>query len=238
MGRTETDWLRAAILANGGTCDDLPDNLESTLYKRLIEVCASGGGGGGGGSSVQSDWAQTDSTAASYIRNKPFGDVPTGGDTIAWDGNTDGLVSVGGIFYKVSDAVPTINDFANGAIFETIEGSMEIPADEVFEEPDGMIMVSDSFIVVSIPGLEIGGMVFAETGFYIPLDLGVWQPVLTIPNYTGFPITEKINKKYLPNVFIQDERFIYLTSGGVDESKKFLVFVNDKGELQISERYG
>lgn len=42
---TETGYLRAAIIANGGTCDDLPDNLESTLYKRLIEVCANGGGG-------------------------------------------------------------------------------------------------------------------------------------------------------------------------------------------------
>lgn len=46
---TETELLRATILALGGACDDLPDNLESTLYKRLIEVCASSGGGGGGG---------------------------------------------------------------------------------------------------------------------------------------------------------------------------------------------
>lgn len=45
---TETAFLRAAIIANGGTYDDLPDNLESTLYERLTEVCASGGGGGGG----------------------------------------------------------------------------------------------------------------------------------------------------------------------------------------------
>lgn len=46
---TETELLRATILALGGSCDDLPDNLESTLYKRLIEVCASSGGGGGSG---------------------------------------------------------------------------------------------------------------------------------------------------------------------------------------------
>ena len=47
--KTETELLRATILALGGACDDLPDNLESTLYKRLIEVCASAGGGGGSG---------------------------------------------------------------------------------------------------------------------------------------------------------------------------------------------
>ena len=32
---------------------------------------------GGGGTSVQSDWNQTDETAADFIKNKPFGDVPT-----------------------------------------------------------------------------------------------------------------------------------------------------------------
>lgn len=39
MGMTETGYLRAAILTLGGVCDDLPDNLESTLYRRLIETC-------------------------------------------------------------------------------------------------------------------------------------------------------------------------------------------------------
>lgn len=46
---TETDFLREAIKARGGSCDDLPDNLESTLNKKLIEACQSGGGGSGGG---------------------------------------------------------------------------------------------------------------------------------------------------------------------------------------------
>lgn len=46
---TETDYLREVIKAQGGSCDDLPDNLESTLYKKLIETCAAGGGGSGGG---------------------------------------------------------------------------------------------------------------------------------------------------------------------------------------------
>lgn len=32
---------------------------------------------GGGGDSVQSDWNQTDETAADFIKNKPFGDVTT-----------------------------------------------------------------------------------------------------------------------------------------------------------------
>ena len=35
---------------------------------------ASLGGSGGGGASVQSDWNQTDETAADFIKNKPFGD--------------------------------------------------------------------------------------------------------------------------------------------------------------------
>lgn len=46
---TETELMREAIKAQGGVCDDLPDNLQSTLLKKLIETCAAGGGGGGGG---------------------------------------------------------------------------------------------------------------------------------------------------------------------------------------------
>lgn len=47
--KTETELLQDAIRASGGTCDDLPDTLPSTLLKKLIETCSSGGGGSGGG---------------------------------------------------------------------------------------------------------------------------------------------------------------------------------------------
>ena len=47
-------------------------NLEPiTRMERFLKEY---GGGSGGGSSVQSDWNQTDSSAAGFIKNKPFGD--------------------------------------------------------------------------------------------------------------------------------------------------------------------
>lgn len=42
-----------------------------TRLEYFLKQAGSGGGGGGG---VQSDWNQTDDTAADFIKNKPFGD--------------------------------------------------------------------------------------------------------------------------------------------------------------------
>ena len=71
------------------------------------------------GPSVQSDWNQTDDTQPDFIRNKPFGDGLLGGDTLTWDGNTDGHLlweGVGFPMYHVSDSVPSIEDFSDGFI--------------------------------------------------------------------------------------------------------------------------
>lgn len=38
---TTTELLRAAILAQGGNVDNLPDKLQTTLLKRLVETCES-----------------------------------------------------------------------------------------------------------------------------------------------------------------------------------------------------
>lgn len=57
---TETELMREAIKAQGGVCDNLPDNLQSTLLKKLIEACAAGGGGGGGGGTVSTKYKQPD----------------------------------------------------------------------------------------------------------------------------------------------------------------------------------
>lgn len=44
-----------------------------------------GSSGGGGGASVQSDWNQTDETAADFIKNKPFVVVHLNWETFALD---------------------------------------------------------------------------------------------------------------------------------------------------------
>ena len=43
--RLKSTLLRKVITAQGGSCDDLPDNLQSTLLERLAATCGGGGGG-------------------------------------------------------------------------------------------------------------------------------------------------------------------------------------------------
>ena len=51
--------------------------LEGTNVVKAKLADAFNSGGGGGGSTVKADWAETDSTADSYIRHKPFDVVDT-----------------------------------------------------------------------------------------------------------------------------------------------------------------
>lgn len=44
---TKTEYLKTLITTAGGDASSLPDNLESTHYKALIEALANGTGGGG-----------------------------------------------------------------------------------------------------------------------------------------------------------------------------------------------
>ena len=44
---TNTEYLKTLITTAGGDASSLPDNLESTHYKALIEAMANGTGGGG-----------------------------------------------------------------------------------------------------------------------------------------------------------------------------------------------
>lgn len=68
--RIET-YLKA--LCNGDSCDIEPKSRIEAYLKALYDN--GGGGGGGGGKSVQTDWDQTDATAADFLKNKPFGDA-------------------------------------------------------------------------------------------------------------------------------------------------------------------
>lgn len=72
-----------------GTIQEVPDDV-ALIIERYQEDrnkepdpvnppfdCCGCETGGGSGVSVQADWEQTDETAADFIKNKPFGDLPT-----------------------------------------------------------------------------------------------------------------------------------------------------------------
>ncbi len=159
---------------------------------------------GGGGTSVQSDWNQTDETAADFIKNKPFGEMY--GDTLVFDGNTDGLPNVYEMLFKVSDAIPTYNDIANGG-YSIVNGNMtpfsaeDLPESDVVS-PDGIIMAGLFAIVPpEMAGVESEylGMAFPEAGTYFAYSagMGAFVTELQINGYTEFWGLKKLDRKYL-----------------------------------------
>lgn len=134
------------------------------------------------------------------------------GDTLTWDGNTEGLVTLTsteilGCFVKISDAVPTISDCENGMFVKTADGAEKAyTADEMNEIYNTIGVVGSQLGVYVIP---IAGFVLLDT-FTFP-EAGVWvaymdnmpyPTTITIPGYTGFvseqTVVTPIPTEYLP----------------------------------------
>lgn len=184
--------IAASLEAAAEMGAEVPEGANSNNLPNLIRSIPKGGGA--------SSWND--------LTDKPFGEETVVlGDTLAWDGNTEGLTNVLGVFYKISEQVPTIEDFANGCTvkFFTPEGEFEeaYTAESFVEDPEGLIFFGDGgFVVVgdAALGVDIDGLVFQETGLYLMNQGGVaWVSSITIPGYT-FAKTElkTIEPKYLP----------------------------------------
>lgn len=125
-----------------------------------------------------------------------------GGDTLTWDGNTEGLVSVLNVVYKVSDAVPAMDDFANGAT-ACINGTNQefYSGTDGIQFADGLIVIAGWAIVVvpqDLAGVDLAGFMFAEAGTYFMNDPGaVVCTSITIPGYTGF-VKKQLKEEYIP----------------------------------------
>lgn len=158
----------------------------------MLRGFVGGGGGSGGGAKTWDD----------------LGYSPTGGDTLEWDGNTEGKTAVMGGLYHVSDAIPTIEDFANGCFIKMSfdDDYHEVSAVEVVDQ--GVLISVLDFYCWVIPndsvGLDLGdGTVIDKPGTYFMSADGVHTTSLTIPGYTGFPSVNKVPEKYLPEDYIK-----------------------------------
>lgn len=167
------------------------------------------GSGGAGGTSVQSDWNQNNKAEPDFIKNRPFGETATGGDTLTWDGNTDGKLvielasNVNAV--KVSDAVPTPSDFSNGSIeVLSIGTAYEVSAEDIQDTYNKYGLITTySILIAPADNFNLPG------GTIIVPEKGVWflhnpegreyTQSLTINGYTGFPVVKKIDGKYLPD---------------------------------------
>ena len=138
------------------------------------------------------------------LKDKPFGEMY--GDTLVFDGNTDGLPNLYEMVFKVSDAIPTYNDIANGG-YLIVNGNMtpfsaeDFPYSDVVS-PDGIIMAGMFAIVPSeMAGVESEyfGVAFPEAGTYFAYsaDVGAFVTEFQINGYTEFLGLKRLDRKYL-----------------------------------------
>lgn len=162
------------------------------------------------------------------------GEMETGGDTLEWDGNTEGLVSVEDVYYKVSDVVITADmgiesmttEVSTGEIYSNTPNFSMVPG----------VGIGSAVIYVSTDNTTVGEATFIEKGIYFSINNGVFTKRITIPGYTGFPIVKKLDEQYLPDTVVKDgDTEFILASSTEGSTKKFKVTVDDTGTLTTTE---
>lgn len=167
---------------------------------------------------------QTDPSKADYVKGKeeflkhkhswkdlPDKPVVLGGtaDTVSWDGNVDGMVSIEGIpCTKISDVVLTAEDLADGCVFNLIDqdgnayvvGGLDPGDAQSKMKDDGFLSMGCETFVVPYAGYNYGGIVFTEAGIWMDNLADIYGPgwtlALTVHGFTGFA-TEKFDPAYL-----------------------------------------
>lgn len=215
---TETELYKEILAASGGNPDELPDNLRSTLLKAIAKNVGSGGTGGGG-----------------------FAPVVTYGDTLTWDGNTEGLVAVADMLYKISDNVLTIEDVKDGI---TVGLSNKTSTSYSYEEISqayteyGIIAAGGVYNIPSA-NFELMGMVFPEAGIYVmnAASATAYTESITIPGYAGFETTTypKIPVESLPEGYPYTEESSGVVETVILEETTLTSPEEEPGEFYIQE---
>lgn len=179
-----------------------------------------------------------------YSVSQYFGETTTtvGGDTLTWDGNTEGLAveQGGGELFKVSNSIPVLADFDNGMTITAFIGGQNQAATlgkESVYTINGIIFAADGICAV-VPH-EVAGEVineewlFPEAGVYFMNSSYAKVASLTIPGYTGFTTTttvvKPIDPKYLPEAL----RFGTKTAPGLKITEADIT--NASNELDLGD---
>lgn len=149
----------------------------------------------------------------------PYGELSTGSDTLRWDGNREGLVRANDYDqYLISESVPTLSDFENGASYTYLQNGAEKSANlgmgtAIYEAGDGCIVVSNTIIALK-DGASLGDTVYPKKGTYFTwIGNNDYTASLTINGYNGFPSTKMIDPKWLPYHTHQHASTPIVTSG-------------------------
>lgn len=175
----------------------------------------------------------------SKLPNKYLDFIETvGGDTLTWDGNTEGLISVLDTYFLVSNTVPSLTDLQAGGVLTPNDGeTLTFNSDSVLDcEASGM--GANCIVIASEPSVFIAlkdGAVFTMEGDSITFEKsGVYFPCMPAPNgiddtyitkftingYTGFT-KEQVKEEYLPEL---------------NNDNRFIVNVNLEGSTLVSDK--
>lgn len=207
---TETELLREVIKVNGGACDDLPDNLKSTLLKKLLDVCSAGGGGSPSGSGGTCSWND--------LKDKPFGSEITEG-LLEFNGDLTGReifqMSPAQHCVKMSDKTLTEADVIGQTV--TFYDQGEIRESVVSEELTAIQALDENNYLFSINARASVGIVNAIlcvkgdlSSVGVPMTEGTWFMSVNDPTFRMYTVSlsgltgvvetvKKIDLKYLPD---------------------------------------
>ena len=127
-----------------------------------------------------------------------------GGDTLTWDGNTEGLESftsetLGFTYYKVSDVIPNVVDGETVVVTITAPDGKE-SVESAINTYGEIFSVGGFIFIIPQDGYNFDNLIIEKKGIYFVFqEEGVFISSLTINGYTGF-IAEKIKEEYLPEI--------------------------------------
>ena len=191
------EYLMAIIT---GENEDLPEPRSST-EREFYEAAKNGFGGGA------SSWND--------LTDKPFGETTVMGDTLTWDGNTEGLVGIdftgSGVptHFHVTDTTPTLEELQQGGTIGTPDSLESFGSEAINEAMENIYMIISNDVPLVIIALEEtiipDAPLTIKKGVYFLFSDGMGVSSFTINNYTGFETTEikTIDPKYLPVDYIK-----------------------------------
>lgn len=155
------------------------------------------------------DWNASEGEAG-YVKNRTHYEETTIVNeplTITWDGNTEGLVGVMDMFFKVSDLVLTDEQIktatitgSNGASFY-IGNIWEMMVSEGWVAED-YVLLSGIMVVVRKDNLDVSDLTFPQKGIYFFIssnDEYIASLTITEPVEQTKTVVKKLDKKFLPD---------------------------------------
>lgn len=187
-------------LAKGETVNIKPLTREEKLLMQQAERESKGGG-------AQADWNAAEGEPGHVLNRTHYEvqEVVNEPLNITWDGNTEGLVSVAGELYKVSDAVLTDEQIKSATfVFNGSEVSIEGFWEELVASgsvTDEIVIIEAVVVLVRKAGATVGSIVFPETGIYFAIHPAGYVSSLTTTEPVEYikTVVHKLDSKYIPD---------------------------------------